>query len=436
MTEGLILAIKYGLKRAGWWYFQMAIPARLQPVYGCALLKEALGTKNDIEAAQMISGLASRYKKEMELIDTGKLQAPKALDQSAKALLKKWGLAAHSVLNDQTIEEVFIGTLYDKDDKGIGVSPVEIRAAQLLASVSKEKTDILLSEMPEQYLKHHPKPTKQLEGELERTTRYLIESIGSDIRYMDLSREQMNQYRDDLLDKGNATGTVKRRLATLSAMFKACSLELEINKQNPAEKIRIRNIGQDAKKRTPFTDQQLESIKLKQDLSLEIPLAVRIMLETTGRLSEVIGLAKADLYLDGKVPYIAIRGNANRQLKTKTSTRNVPLVNPDTLKALREYLEADTSRSKNLFPTWATNSDGAGKCVSTFFRKCGLEATAHYTRHTLAAQLRKVGCPDSVRCAIGGWTTNEGASEGYGETEYLELKAEWLKKALGTSGDA
>ena len=431
MTEGLILAIKYGLKRAGWWYFQMAVPARLQPVYGCALLKEALGTKNDIEAAQMISGLASRYKKEMELIETGQRKAPKALDQSAKALLKKWGLAAHSVLNDQTLEEVFIGTLYEKEEKGIEISPAELRAAQLLSPIKKEKTDILLSEMPDQYLKHHPKPTKQLQGELERSTRYLIDTVGSDIRYFDLSRDQMNQYRDDLLDKGNATGTVKRRIATLSAMFKSCALELEINKPNPAENIRIRNIGLDAKKKVPFTDQQLETIKLKQDLSLEIPLAIRIMLETTGRLSEIIGLEKADLFLDDPVPYVAIRGNSNRQLKTKTSTRNVPLVNPDTLKAIKDYLASDTSRSKNLFPTWATNSDGAGKCVATYFRKCGLTATAHYTRHTVAAQLRKVGCPDSVRCAIGGWTTKEGASEGYGVTEYLELKAQWLKKALG-----
>lgn len=432
MTEGLILAIKYGLKRAGWWYFQMAIPARLQPVYGCALLKEALGTKNDLEAAQMISGLAARYKKEMELIETGQLKAPKALDQATKALLKKWGLAAHSVHNDQTLEEVFTQTLYDKDDKGEEISAAELRAAQLLASLPpRGKTDILLSEMPECYLRDHPKPTKELEGELERTTRYLIDSIGSDIRYLDLSRDQMNSFRDSLSEKGNVTSTVKRRLAILKAMFTGCSQELEINKPNPADGIRIRNLGKDTKKRIPFTDQQLEAIKLKLDLSKEIDLSIRLMLETTGRLNEIIGLEKADIYLKAPIPYVAIRGNANRTLKTKTSTRNVPLVNPETLAALTEYLESDTSRSKNLFPSWATNSDGAGKCVSTLFRKLGIDATAHYTRHTVAAQLRKVGCPDSVRCAIGGWTTKEGASEGYGETEFLNIKADWLKKALG-----
>ncbi len=432
MTEGLILAIKYGLKRAGWWYFQMAIPARLQPVYGCALLKEALGTKNDLEAAQMISGLAARYKKEMELIETGQLKAPKALDQAAKALLKKWGLAAHSVHNDQTLEEVFTQTLYEKDDKGEEITAAEIRAAQLLTPLPpRGKTDILLSEMPECYLRDHPKPTKELEGELERTTRYLIDSIGSDIRYLDLSRDHMNSFRDSLSEKGNVTSTVKRRLAILKAMFTGCSQELEINKPNPADGIRIRNLGKDTKKRIPFTDQQLEAIKLKLDLSKEIDLSIRLMLETTGRLNEIIGLEKADIYLKAPIPYVAIRGNTNRTLKTKTSTRNVPLVNPETLAALTEYLESDTSRSKNLFPSWATNSDGAGKCVSTLFRKIGIDATAHYTRHTVAAQLRKVGCPDSVRCAIGGWTTKEGASEGYGETEFLDIKADWLKKALG-----
>lgn len=432
MTEGLILAIKYGLKRAGWWYFQMAIPARLQPVYGCALLKEALGTKNDLEAAQMIAGLAARFKKEMELIESGQLKAPKALDQAAKSLLKKWGLAAHSVHNDQTLEEVFIGTLYEKDDKGEEISAAELRAAELLTPLPpRTKADIHLSEMPECYLKDHPKPTKELAGELERTTRYLIDSIGEDIRYLDLNREHMNQFRDDLLAKGNVSSTVKRRLAILKAMFKGCSLELEINKQNPAEGIRIKNMGKDTKKRVPFTDQQLVAINLKLDLSKEIDLSIRLMLETTGRISEIIGLEKADLFLNAPVPYVAIKGNPNRTLKTRTSTRNVPLVNPDTIKALRDYLEADTSRSKDLFPSWATNSDGAGKCVSTLFRKVGLDASAHYTRHTLAAQLRRVGCPDSVRCAIGGWTTKEGASEGYGETEFLDLKAKWLKKALG-----
>ena len=178
-------------------------------------------------------------------------------------------------------------------------------------------------------------------------------------------------------------------------------------------------------------EQQVDKVNLKLDLSNEIDLAIRLMFETTGRLNEIIGLEKADLFLTDKVPYVAIRGNANRSLKTRSSTRNVPLVNPETLEALKAYLEADTSKSKDLFPRWAENPDGAGKCVKTFFKKCGLDVTAHYTRHTIAAQLRKVGCPDSVRCALGGWTMKAGASEGYGETEYLDLKAKWLKKALG-----
>lgn len=434
MIQGLILSIQHGQKRGDWWYFQMAVPKRLQPSYGRELLRIATGTKDDIKAAQIIAALAQRYKKEFELIDTGQLTKPKALDQSAKNLLKKWGLAAHSVHNDESLELLFTQTLYDKDEKGEEISPVELRAAQLLTPLPpRTKADIILSEMPECYLKDHPKPTKELAGELERTTRYLIDSIGEDIRYLDLSRDHMKQFRDDLVAKGNVSSTVKRRIAILKAMFKGCSLELEITKQNPADGIRIKNLGQDTKKRVPFTDQQLAAINLKLDLSKEIDLSIRLMLETTGRISEIVGLEKADLFLKAPVPYVAIRGNSNRTLKTRTSTRNVPLVNPDTLRALKAYLEADTSKSKDLFPSWATNSDGAGKCVSTLFRKAGIDASAHYTRHTIAAQLRRVGCPDSVRCAIGGWTTKEGASEGYGETEFLDLKAEWLKKALGVA---
>lgn len=431
MIQGLILDIKYGLKRGEWWYFQMAVPKRLQPVYGCALLKEATGTKDDIRAAQIIAALAHRFKKEFELIETGQLKAPKALDQAAKTLLKKWGLAAHSVHNDQTLEEVFIGTLHDKDEKGLEISPAELRAAQLLSPIKKDKTDILLSEMPNIYLEHHPKPTPELEGELERTTRYLIESIGTDIPYKELTRDHLNQFRDDLSEiRQNATGTVKRRIAILSAMFKGVSQEREINKPNPAENIRIRNIGKDAKKRLPLKDHELDKINLKLDLTYETDLAIRLMFETTGRINEIIGLEKADLYLDVPIPYVAIRPNSNRDLKTKVSTRNVPIVNPETLQALKDYLKADTSRSKDLFPRWATNPDGAGKVVKTFFNKLGIDATAHYTRHTLAAQLRKSGCEGWLRCLIGGWTSPEGASSGYGEIELLELKAEALKKAL------
>ncbi len=432
MIQGLILDMKYGYKLEGWWRFQIAVPKRLRPIYGCALIKQTTGTKDDIKAAQIIAALAQRYKKEFELVETGQITKPKALDQAAKSLLKKWGLAANSAHNDETLELLFTQTLYDKDERGEEIGAAELRAAQLLTPLPpRGKTDILLSEMPERYLRDHPKPTEDLEGELERTTRYLIDSIGSDIRYLDLTRDHMNDYRDSLLEKGNATSTVKRRLAVLQAMFKGCSQELEIDKPNLAEGIRIRNLGKDTKKRIPFTEQQLEAIKLKLDLSKEIDLSIRLMLETTGRLNEIIGLEKADIYLKAPIPYVAIRGNTNRTLKTKTSTRNVPLVNPETLAALKEYLESDTSRSKNLFPSWATNSDGAGKCVSTLFRKLGIDATAHYTRHTIAAQLKKTGCPDSVRCAIGGWTSNEGASAGYGETEFLDIKATWLKKALG-----
>lgn len=437
MVQGLILSIKHGYTINGWWYFQLQVPKRLLKAYGCSLIKHALGTKDDIRAAQMIAALAHRYKKEFELVETGQIQKPKALDQAAKHLLKRWGLAANSVHNDQTLEEVFIGTLYDKDEKGIEISSTELRAAELLAYKPKDKTDILLSEMPAHYLSDHEKPTEDLAGELERTTRFLIDSIGSDIRYKDLTREHIKEFRDYLTTvKGNKTGTVKRRIDTLKPMFRICAKDLGIKIENPAEDIRIRNLGKDAKKRLSFTDQELESINLKLDLKTDIHLAIRVLLESTGRLNEIIGLEVADLYLNEPLPYIAIRPNSNRKnegLKNELTERNVPIVNPETLAALKEWLKE--IKGKDLFPKWAkqtkTKSWGAGRPIKKFFSDLGIEKSAHHTRHTNAAQLRKVGCPDSVRCDLGGWTNNnEGSSVRYGEIEYLEIKAEWLKKAL------
>ena len=58
----------------------------------------------------------------------------------------------------------------------------------------------------------------------------------------------------------------------------------------------------------------------------ELQLILLMLIETGCRPSEIINLRIEDFHMDGPVPYIAIRARTDREVKTDTSERDIPLV--------------------------------------------------------------------------------------------------------------
>jgi integrase len=75
--------------------------------------------------------------------------------------------------------------------------------------------------------------------------------------------------------------------------------------------------------------------------------------DTGCRMAEIVGLSKADVRLDGDIPFISIRPKPWRRLKTASSERDIPLVGSALWGITRAY---QSTNSEMLFPRY---NDGA-----------------------------------------------------------------------------
>jgi integrase len=152
----------------------------------------------------------------------------------------------------------------------------------------------------------------------------LIDLLG-DKSVADYCREDAKAFVCFLQSKGNKTGTIRRRLVSLSAIFNYAYAELDLNKRNPFSRMIIRGEGDDRFKRGVFSNDQL---KQGYDTALSSDNQTRLLMpllgETGCRLAEVVGLRVADVDLENDL--IHIRPNSARRLKTKSSERTLPLV--------------------------------------------------------------------------------------------------------------
>ena len=67
-------------------------------------------------------------------------------------------------------------------------------------------------------------------------------------------------------------------------------------------------------------------IRDRSGLHPQAQLIVLVLIETGCRPSEIANLEPQDIHLDVDVPYISICAKENRELKTRSSKRDIPLV--------------------------------------------------------------------------------------------------------------
>lgn len=170
----------------------------------------------------------------------------------------------------------------------------------------------------------------------------------------------------------------------------------------------------------------------------DIRWVIALLSDSGLRLSEATGLMTEDVYLDADVPYIAVRPNEARGLKTKGSNRNVPLVGAS-LWALERALPH--SEYGYIFPRYidASKSSKANKgthasnTLAKWLRTLDIEEKSqkatHSFRHSVQDRLREVQTPEEVRNAICGWS-NAGIGAGYGKGFSLTVLSEHMQKIV------
>lgn len=439
--------IRYVFSRGDTLYWQRRVPKDLESRYGGPkVIKVNLNTTDLHRAAQQVERLNKQFEAEWEAMRGNKRLTPANVRTQALLLLKKWNLAPYPADNDEASIDHFIDTHFvtqreaaakktDNPDETYRslqpehyASPVEVKALELLTT----KPQFLLSDAVKVYLDgHRKKSDEEFRKYTERTWNKLIDVIG-DKPFKELSRDDANRFRDDVLADCKTT-TALRLIRTLAAVVNTVIKERELDRSNPFTGVRIPDLGVDAKKRKPFTTEALKKIteacKATDDdmrwmLALQIDLGCRI--------GEVAGLALADLVLDAEIPHVDFQPHPWRSLKTAPSKRKVPLVGV-ALWAAQRIKESATEGQRMVFPRYCTEkqckSTHASNTLNDWIRARGVDKTTHEFRHTMADRLREVGCPEDIRKSIGGWA-GDGVASKYGDGYSLRMKLEWLGKVV------
>lgn len=442
MTLGVLsVKLKHAFLRGGVIYYQRAIPKDLQDRYPAKLVKTSLETDDVLIAKRKIEQLDRELEAEWSLMRGNPAATPKTIKGQAVELLHKWGLSPTPSADDEIAIDLFREHLDEKRQRYAGtdevtyreadesefLSPVEIKAAQIIAGTIKPT----LTDALELYLDVHPKRSnKQFEAHSRIVMQTLTDAIG-DKPIDELSRSDGHKYVAIQIARGVKTGTVSRYMNSIRAIIGTWLREKEIDRANPFSRIPIPKSGEDAEKRQPFTESELRTLfdacKAKDD---DVRWLTAILGDTGARLAEIVGLALDDLVLDAEIPHIVIQPHPWRSLKTPSSAREVPLIG-SALWAAQRVKETANKGQRFAFPRYTsaeeTKATHASNTIANWIRRLGMDHTAHDLRHTMADRLRDVGCPQEVRETIGGWTT-KGIAAQYGKGYSLKIMQGWLAK--------
>ena len=138
----------------------------------------------------------------------------------------------------------------------------------------------------------------------------------------DITRADANTFRDYLLNR-MAPNSVLRTIGVIKAAMNHVIVENGLEQRNVFQGIKIKGAGSSNTDRLPITDEHLDLMTPAFESS-EVAAALLVLLTDTGaRLAEITGLEARDVDLDKAI--LHLRPNDHRGLKTKTSTRSIPL---------------------------------------------------------------------------------------------------------------
>ncbi|SMX24886.1 tyrosine-type recombinase/integrase [Boseongicola aestuarii] len=301
---------------------------------------------------------------------------------------------------------------------------------QIRAATSKAAPMSLSRVLDEYYAYKAEDADNGLGTRLDRIRKDLILSLGKN-RYewtelQDLTRADANTYRDVLLAR-MSPNSVQRNLGVVKAAINHALLEHDLDFRNVFQAIKIKGAGSSSTDRLPITDEQL-TLMGPAFASNDTAKALLLLLTDTGaRLAEITGLEAKDVDLDNAI--LHIRPNDRRGLKTKTSSRSIPL-SQRAAECLREH-QVGLSDTDPIFPAYAKprGNDSASAMLMKRLRTviADKKITMHSLRHRMKDKLRNSGCPEHLSMAILGHSANTVAAN-YGSGYAIDVMREALER--------
>lgn len=420
--------------RGNVYQFAMRVPVDLVKRYGHQFIRKSLKTSDQRVAIREAERLARQYSAQFDALRGNQDMTPADVMHAARALADEWvelELLVDHVLEPKRIEYAEKSSAdpqrqqeaYHEAELSDFLTPVELTAMELLKEGPGTKR---LSDAFTIYKKTHQRAgDERFMARAQRDWDKLIAVVG-DCAVDKVARADARRYIEHCLQEGQKTGTIRRCLSQITAIFSAALREWELARTNPFQGQKILNEGQDEQKREVASPAELaEMIAKFKDEPSETAMLIILQIHTGARIGELAGLAVSDVVLDHATPHIHIRPQPWRGLKTKSSSREVPLVGLG-LEAAKKAL-ALPREANGLFQKYARErgADTASAAVNKRLKPWGL--TSHSFRHTLKDLLREVDCPKDIRDLIQGHAARD-IAEIYGKGHSLQAKKGWLEK--------
>ena len=175
-------------------------------------------------------------------------------------------------------------------------------------AIVQGKFRLTASQYPAEYLRLTGKTENRRNvNECNNAINSLIKCCG-DKEPSEYSRSDLNAYIK-VSGATKKTATILRQLKTIASMFNLVALEMDItvDRNHPFRNFKIPNLGDDAKDREDFSDEQIQRIR---DMPLskmhEITHLIHLMLDTGMRVKECCGLMVKDIKLEAETPYLCL----------------------------------------------------------------------------------------------------------------------------------
>lgn len=356
---------KYTYRKDGVFYFSKQVPSDVRSYYSKQRIILCLRTKSPSQAQQASKAVLAKLE-----------------DYWLKLRIKDLDVPASHLLNESLSVTAGMPTIEDAlnlylDIKGVGRSELFFRAAR-------------------------------------RNVRYLVTALG--LKTLDkYTTTDASRLREWLLKEQKiSTSSVARVFASIKAMTNFAINELGLEIRNPFSGVYIP--PSDAQKRHAISIENIRKIQAEcYQQDDELRHIVALISDTGMRLAEAVGLHQDDLVLDADVPYVQVREQAWRPLKTSTSHRVIPLVGASLWAAQR----IKQNGSDYAFPRYTDgikcNSNSASAALNKWIKQVvGSGNVIHGFRHSFRDRLRAVSAPIDMIDQLGGWSL-QSVGQGYGD---------------------
>ena len=425
--------MRHIIKIKEWYYFKRRIPKRYKKYYeSTVVLQVSLKTTNESVAIQR----ASVLREELEnLWDMLAREIPLDKNQHyhtavSTAQTYNFNYRPASQLANCDLEKIISRIQALKSE----VPETEETVSALLGG--NDIPVFPISEALEQYFEfERPNQTRKTADQLRKWRNPRIKAVNNfikvcrDISVDQLTRNDILNFRSWWFDRVESErlspNSPNKDFTHLRTLFHFAKdhRSLAISVEDLFSRVRFKEIKS---KRPPFKTDYIQNTLLNPNnlkgLDRECQLFLCAMADLGARPSEIVGLnfSNGDIRLDTDIPYIYIREEKDKEIKTPYSKRMLPLVGAS-LYAFQQLPEG--------FKHYYRKSDQLSGNLNKFLRNNDLFPTEEHSvyslRHSFEDRLTAVEPPDKVQAALMGHKYDRPR---YGDGPSLEQKLKWMQK--------